>query len=373
MKSTDTTTSRGNQSPRLLPKPAPSATKSNVPVITPKPCQQQRAADNFGSNEKGNGIKTEFESKFGVRLRKGAPGSPGPSSGSRNSGHAPTTALRPKSDTKPTVLLSQARGPIATHFDAKAQGQENTRLGDIVTGNTDQSQHTNVPDDHLQTTLSSQAGASIRTKRPSYVNLDFGDEEPETVLHKARVVYDFKQAEEGEISIITGQKVEVLKDDVSGWSFIRTEDSSQGWCPANYIVKCGDSTEDSDDDHNYQNEDFSGRRPPISDGITGASANVQERETEKPKFEISDITKVKLMPTASKSADTGAVKSVFPVKPTKALKPPIISKKPEITLAKPTKEKPSISAKPKLNSTKNTESSSGGASVQKLAKAFNQK
>ena len=138
-------------------------------------------------------------------------------------------------------------------------------------------------------------------KRPPYVNLDDESEDPETVLHRARAVYDFRQAEEGEISIITGQKVEVLKDDISGWSFVRNTDGVQGWCPANYLVKIEDS-EDSDGDHDYQNEDFPVGRPPTNEGITGKGLTAMDSEAAKPKFDISDITKVKLKPTTSQTS-----------------------------------------------------------------------
>ena len=378
MESTGGTKTTSIYSPRLPPKAVSSVTKSSQPVTPPAGRTSQAKHDTGSATtnvaEKGN-IKGELESKFGMALRKGSPGSPGQSS--RRSGHVPTTALQPKSNTKPTVMLSQAGGPIASHFSAKAQDCEKTQLGDITGGNTGQLfTFTNTTEEQPDSTVSSQAVSSSSTKlRPPYVNLDFDDEEPQTVLHKARAVYGFRQAEEGEISIISGQKVEVLKDDVSGWSFIRIKDGSQGWCPAKYIAKCDDNTAGSDDDdHDYQNEDFPVRRPPTVEGIKGASANVDEVETGKSKFEISDITKVKLRPTAVKTLDNssnGAAKPVLPVKPTKALKPPVTSKKPTATSAKPqlpTNEKPSISAKPKLNIT-----SPGGGSVQKLAKTFNQK
>ena len=380
MKSTGATKTTSIQSSRLQPKSVSSVTKSSQPITPPagRTSQGHHAAGSAAtqSAEKGNNIKGELESKFGVALRKkGAPGSPSSSSGSRKSGHVPTTALQPKSNTKPAVMFSQARGPIASHFSAKAQDCEKTRFGDITGGNTGQL-FTNTTKEESDTTVSSQAVSNSSTSRhPPYVNLDFNDEEPETVLHKAHVVYDFRQAEEGEISIICGQKVEVLKDDVSGWSFIRIKEGSQGWCPANYIAKYDDNTADSDDDdHDYQNEEFPVRRPPKVEGIKGASANVHEVEAEKPKFEISDITKVKLKPTLSKITDNpsnGAAKPVLQVKSTKALKAPVTSKKPTVAAAKtqlPTSEKPSISAKPKLNVT-----SREGGSVQKLAKTFSQK
>ena len=62
-------------------------------------------------------LKRELESKFGVKLKKGTtPGSPPAGVGARKSGHVPSKALQPRSDVNPSVLLSQARGPIGSQF-----------------------------------------------------------------------------------------------------------------------------------------------------------------------------------------------------------------------------------------------------------------
>ena len=325
-------------------------------------------------------IKSELESKFGVKLKKGTtPGSPNLGAGVRKSGHVPSKALQPQSTVKPSVFLSQSRGPIGSHFGAiKPQQEHQDKNTPVHDDNTLDSDHiyANMSDEENEVFSQSVTNSSTSSKRHPYVNLDDKSEEPKTVLHRARAVYDFRQAEEGEISIITGQKVEVLKDDVSGWSFVRNTDGVQGWCPANYLVKI-ENIEDSDGDHDYQNEDFPVGRPPTSEGIPGKNITTTDSEAEKPKFDISDITKVKLKPTTSQTSSgdssTGVGKPLLPVKPTKALKPPVVSKKPAITTAKPqspkTKQKPSVSAKPKVNGTKNTQCTS----VQKLAKSFNQK
>ena len=335
------------------------------------------------SDAKSSDIKSQLESKFGVKLKKGTtPGSPNAGVGARKSGHVPSKALQPQSAVKSSVLLSQARGPVGSHFSpVKTQQGHEDKNTPVHDDNALDSDHiyANMSDEESdQMGVLSQNVTSCNTsgKRPPYVNLDDESEEPEIVLHRARAVYDFRQAEEGEISIITGQKVEVLKDEISGWSFVRNTDGVQGWCPANYLVKIEDSDE-SDGDHDYQNEDFPVGRPPTSEGITGKSLAAMDSEAEKPKFDISDITNVKLKPTTSQTSSgdssTGVGKPVLPVKPTNALKPPVASKKPAIATAKlqspKTKQKPNVSAKPKVNGTKNTQ----GTSVQKLAKSFNQK
>ena len=357
--------------------------KNNVSTPASKTSTEPPTTDTLVQIDDGRGsdIKRELESKFGVKLKKGTtPGSPNAGAGARKSGHVPSKALQPRSAVKPSVLLSQARGPIGSHFSAAKTQQvhedKNTPIHDDESLDSDHI-YTNVSDeesDLVDVFSQNVTSGSTSVKRPPYVNLDDESEEPETVLHRARAVYDFRQAEEGEISIITGQKVEVLKDDISGWSFVRNTDGVQGWCPANYLVKIEDS-EDSDGDHDYQNEDFPLGRPPTNEGITGK--DIMDSEAAKPKFDISDITKVKLKPTTSQTSSgdssTGVGKPVLPVKPTKALKPPVASKKPAIATAKPqspkTKQKPNVSAKPKVNGIKNTQ----GTSVQKLAKSFNQK
>ena len=356
--------------------------KNNVSTPASKTATEPPTTDTLVQIDDGRGsdIKTELQSKFGVKLKKGTtPGSP--TTGVRKSGHVPSKALQPRSAVKPSVLLSQARGPIGSQFSAAKTQQvhedKNTPFHDDNALDSDHI-YTNVSDEEndLGDVFSENVTRdSTGVKRPPYVNLDDESEEPETVLHRARAVYDFRQAEEGEISIITRQKVEVLKDDISGWSFVRNTDGVQGWCPANYLVKIEDS-EDSDGDHDYQNEDFP-VGPPINEGIIGKGLTAMDSEAAKPKFDISDITKVKLKPTTSQTSSgdssTGVGKPVLPVKPTKALKPPVASKKPAIATAKPqspkTKQKPSVSAKPKVNGIKNTQATS----VQKLAKSFNQK
>ena len=344
----------------------------------------------------GGDITNELEARFGVQLKSGG-GVTGSSSGAekRRSGHVVTTALLPKpggggtpagmtpvlalrGGTPPTnrgpVAPRVARGPVAAHFNSKAN---NSGAGDATVSNGDSRNHSNGA-----TTDSTSTGDTDDT---------------ETVLYKAHVVYDFTQAEEGEVCVMAGQIVHVIKDNENGWSFIRTRQYVKGWCPANYLLRLEGDLGDSDGEHDYQNEEFPLGIPPASQGgkvsSGGRTGSGPPPPPVKPKVDLSSLGGVKLKSTTPDSP-SAKIKPSLPEKPPKGVvKGPGATTKPAPPASKPQiAVKPGLSPKPSSGGTAagggtTTGGSTAGAgkaagaesqannscSVQKLAKVFDQK
>ena len=56
------------------------------------------------------------------------------------------------------------------------------------------------------------------------------------------VLFDFKGAEENDLSVDRGTEITVLNQDDPGWIWVRTEDKKEGFVPRNYICPCGCTT-----------------------------------------------------------------------------------------------------------------------------------
>jgi len=72
-------------------------------------------------------------------------------------------------------------------------------------------------------------GAAPKRRRPP-------PPRPTTSLRKAKMVYDFKTDEEGELSVGLGELVDVLNEMDDGWISVRRENGAVGVVPGDYTI-----------------------------------------------------------------------------------------------------------------------------------------
>ncbi len=381
----------------------PSTGASNSSIAQGIPNKAKTDCNSGAGDQAGtSNIKNELELKFGVHLKSTGTSASTKEAESRISGHAPAKALLPKAG-KPTGLLSSARGPVAAHFNSKttesAENGTNAEDSDQLYANV--SHENNVAANGIKSNNDNNSNSSSHInnmKKPAYVNIDDENSEAtDNVLHKAAVMYDFTEAEEGEVCVAAGQIVDVLKDNVSGWSFVTTSEKAKGWCPANYLTKLD---EDSQNHKGIRDNSNDSEKDKMSQ-TSGAGKVVTFKEkldVTTPKVDMSELSKINLKSTQEKghSLGTAGAKPNVPLKPSKALttvepkkKPAVVSSKPHIktsdkpTLSpKPTRQniKPGVSPKPTRHATgqhekgtKDIKNKTENASVQQLAKVFDNK
>ncbi len=355
----------------------------------------------------GDSVQGELQSKFGVKLKKSGVTSPiiakksvlqsaGPAAAK---GAVPKSALQPKlpsgnvnpsqafiqslanRNRQEAEILEQQRSdslPECDHFYANVSDEENDGIG-----------HTHAKDHGIPSTqskpVSSPIGGALpkkSPKKPPYINIDVPAQDTESVLFRAKALYDFQKTDDSEMNLKTGQKIEVLKDDVNGWSYIRSKEGHVGWSPSNYLESLEDNEDYSDDERDYENDSFLESRPvPPSRGaknldISGSKSQSNSSAT----FTQELARKVALKPIGVTGVAQNGKPSISskpdpPGKPKPGIKPGVSLKptgstgnKPELTKPNvpggkpqlPSKPKPGIAKKPAL----------GTSTVQKLTQSF---
>ncbi len=386
---------------RALPKPS-------LPVARPLPSQHSVAVNQPSAISEQNqsnlgSVQGELQSKFGVKLKKSGITSPISAKKSAPQSAAPGTAKGavPKAALQPKVasgnlnpsqaviqslagrnrqdaeILEQQQSdslPECDHFYANVSDEENDGIG-----------RTRAKDHGIQSTqskpISSPAGGALSKtspKKPPYINIDVPADDTESVLFKAKAMYDFQKTDDSEMDLKTGQKIEVLKNDVNGWSYIRSQNGHVGWSPSNYLERLED---DSDDERDYENDPFLESRPvPPSRGAKNVDFGGNKSQNNSGTFAQDLARKVALKPTVIAGGAQNGKPSISskpdpPGKPKPGFKPAVSLKptgltgskpgltKPNVPVGKPQpplKPKPGIAKKPAL----------GTSAVQKLTQSF---